>query len=858
VTADGQDRGRKVDIELGADGANKLAKRALWYAKNGIPVFPLHSIRDGCCSCGSEACGTNAGKHPSTAHGFLDATIEAAVIKRWWTEQPHANIGTPTGQVSGFFVVDIDPRNGGSKTWARLIKKYEPIPHTAIQATGGGGTHILFRHIPGLRCSTLAPGIDIKGEGGYIVVSPSVHLRGTTYRWKGDTWWEDLAKPADAPRWLRRLLTRGKKATKKNAPTTAQGKWPQGERNVRLTSLAGKLQRIRLSKEELQAALLETNQQRCEPPLDEAEVKAIASSVARYATGGSSQKCSPNSSCFQLIDGSVCYVDPDPDTEPQKICGPLEVTAFTRNATGEFWGRLLNWTDAEGRVHTWAMPMSLLAGDGNEYRSRLLDGGLVISPGRKARELLTTYISTAQPKEWATCVSRVGWHGDVFVLPDETIGPTDGETIVFQSPYEAEHFFNVSGTAELWRTNVGRYCSGNSLLVLVVSCAFVGPLLSRVGAESAGMHLHSSSSKGKTTAQIVGASVYGGGPKTGFLQTWRSTVNGLEGVAASHHDCTLFLDELSQVHPKEAGEAAYLLGNSQGKMRMTRSGGVRKKLSWSLFYVSSGEMTLAEHAASANVRTRAGAEIRLLNVEADAGAGMGVFENIHGEESADAFSHQLQDAARRYYGAPIRAYLARLIQCSEGVEKVVQKFRAGFVKRQVPGGAEGEVSRAADRFALMAAAGELATRWNLTGWRKGEAIEAAVRWFKSWLAARGTSGSSDMEAAIRQLRRTLQADGFARFPLIQRNGAVHPDHPVRDQAGFRRCNPTTGACEYWVFTEVFKSELCLGYSPKAVAKELCARGFIRRTEPHTTIKVRLPGFKDPKRVYCIQETILRG
>ena len=97
---------------------------------------------------------------------------------------------------------------------------------------------------------------------------------------------------------------------------------------------------------------------------------------------------------------------------------------------------------------------------------------------------------------------------------------------------------------------------------------------------------------------------------------------------------------------REAAETAYLLGNGSGKTRMSRNIGARKKLSWSLLFVSAGEVTLADHAQTAGKRTKGGAEVRLLNIEADAGAGMGLFEKIHGAESPDAFARQLKDAAR--------------------------------------------------------------------------------------------------------------------------------------------------------------------------------------------------------------------
>ena len=289
----------------------------------------------------------------------------------------------------------------------------------------------------------------------------------------------------------------------------------------------------------------------------------------------------------------MIYMDPDPEREPLRICGRLEIAAPTRDSKSDGWGRLLRWTDAEGHAHEWAMPMSLLAGDGSEYRACLLDRGLVISPGRKARDLLTTYIQSTHSEARVLCTSRVGWHREVFVLPDTTVGPEDGDAVSFQTSNDSEHLINEAGSVDDWRENVGRPCSGNSRLVLAVSCAFAGPLLSLVGAESGGVHFHGATSTGKTSALLVGGSVIGGGGRNGFVQSWRTTANGLEAVAETHNDLTLFLDELAQVDPREAAETAYLLGNGSGKGRMTRSISARKKLTWSLLFVSAGELTLA-------------------------------------------------------------------------------------------------------------------------------------------------------------------------------------------------------------------------------------------------------------------------
>jgi putative DNA primase/helicase len=569
---------------------------------------------------------------------------------------------------------------------------------------------------------------------------------------------------------------------------------------------------------------------------------------------------------FQVSDDGVFFLKEcsDGSTEPIRLAARVDVVAQTRDEAGENWGRLLRWRDDEGRLHQWAMPMETLASDSGGVRARLLSEGLsFITTNMRYRERFSEYLQTAPVEQRARCVARIGWHRDTFVLPDQAIGPDRGEEVLYQPSYDAVHHWKVRGTAEEWREQVGRRCGGNSRLIVAAACGFAGPILRLIGTESGGIHFHGSTSTGKSTALVVGGSVCGGGGPTGFVQTWRTTINGLEAVAEAHNDGTLFIDELAQVDPRDAAETAYLLGNGQGKSRMTRNIGLRNKLTWTFLYVSSGEVTLADHAASAGRRTTGGAEVRLLNIDADAGHGLGLFETLHGIASPDAFARELKDAASRYYGAPLRAFLVRLTKDRSETERRVRTARDAFSRQHVPAAAAGEVQRAADRFALIGAAGELATEWGLTGWRQGESTEAAERCFQEWMEKRGTVGASDIEKAVRRVRGFLETHGTSRFQAIRhplRAGSDdNPDEAqvIRDRAGFRRRNPETGETEYLILLETFKAEVCIGHPYQAVLKELDRRGFLVREPPNLTIKPNLPEI-GRVRVYCIRAAILEA
>jgi len=144
----------------------------------------------------------SAGKHPRTKNGVRDATTDRAKIRQWWETWEDANIGVATGKESGFFALDVDPRKGGADSLASLEAKHGKLPETRTADTGGGA-HYLFKYpdFP-VKNSTgeIWPGLDIKGDGGAIVVAPSLHAGGKRYRWR------NAAQIADAPEWFLRLL----------------------------------------------------------------------------------------------------------------------------------------------------------------------------------------------------------------------------------------------------------------------------------------------------------------------------------------------------------------------------------------------------------------------------------------------------------------------------------------------------------------------------------------------------------------------------------------------------------------------------------------------------------------------------
>ena len=136
--------------------------------------------------------------------GVLDATTDAEKIGGWWSRWPAASVGLAMGGASGeIFALDIDPRNGGDESLALLLEQHGKLPDTVEALTGGGGRHIILRG--GVRGTVLAPGIDVKSTGGYIVAPPSIHPNGRPYVWEASSR-PDEVQVALAPDWLMKML----------------------------------------------------------------------------------------------------------------------------------------------------------------------------------------------------------------------------------------------------------------------------------------------------------------------------------------------------------------------------------------------------------------------------------------------------------------------------------------------------------------------------------------------------------------------------------------------------------------------------------------------------------------------------
>lgn len=582
--------------------------------------------------------------------------------------------------------------------------------------------------------------------------------------------------------------------------------------------------------------------------IDGANVVAMSGKVAR-------RKPKTESKCgrFYATDDGLFRRSFDEKKQDIFIGSRIDVVAETRDGESGNWGVLLEWIDRDGIDHVESFAREAATGDCAAIRSRLAHGGVRLEPSAAAKNAFAEWFASITSPDRARCVERIGWHEvgmrPVFALPAVTYGETR-ERVVLQRESPEPDLFGVAGTVADWRESIGLMCRGNSRLIMAASAAFSGSLLYLIGEDGGGFNLVGASRVGKSTALHVAASVIGGTSALGaggYIKSWRATGNALESVAQGSCDATLALDELGSLDPREVGDVAYMLANGSGKARANRTGGSRAIARWRLLFLSTGEKGLADLNAEAGRATKAGQEARFVDVPADAGAGYGLFENLHHEDAPGDLAESLREKTGKIYGAPFQAFLRHLTDwiIRDGLPAVREMLRARVAGVSADylanwTDASGQVRSVARRFAIVVVGGELATEWGITGWDADTARELVRLCFQSWLSQRGTVGRREDEQAVAQLRDFLARHSEARFERWIDPGALEGDPPddmvgppserfrTQNRAGWKRWCKLGDGVWGWAFylTSPGMKEALLGLNQVDAKRVLQERDFL--------------------------------
>ena len=548
---------------------------------------------------------------------------------------------------------------------------------------------------------------------------------------------------------------------------------------------------------------------------------------------------------FELHQNGLYYVVYDKKGEViQKtfISTPLKVIARTRDVNNQNWGILCQWSDLEGIEHTHNILISLLHKDSREYRQPLANNGLNISTAKKSIELLDAYLNFHPIKKIALCVDTVGWHGNQFVTPNRVFG--QGELIVYQHNAAQKTHYKQKGDLENWRRAIAEKVAEQFKIVFAISIAFSGQLLTLVNENGGGFHFVGSSSKGKSLTLKIACSVWGL-PKV-YIHTWRATSNSQENIAAQHNHGFIALDEINLANSSTIGDVVYMLADGEGKDRMSKDGQNRPTKRWQVMYLSTGEETLESIQKRAGKTTKAGQEVRFISLDAVANEHLGIFDTlIDGFESSAKQAEYLSQATMEHYGVAGQAWLEFITQDKSLIEKdalnYVNKFLDKFSKLS------SQARRVARLFAVVAAAGELATNAGITGWLAGTATKASEKCFENWLGNYGHDNDHEERQILNQIRSFIYQHGESRFSNWNSDGFIQK---ISNRVGFIRNS------DYLFYKDGFE-EACHTFNCKTAIQILKKHGLLKTNESNRdTYKINAEKSEKSGRYYYISNAIL--
>jgi len=499
--------------------------------------------------------------------------------------------------------------------------------------------------------------------------------------------------------------------------------------------------------------------------------------------------------------------DEDQD-EPRFICGgSFDVIANVLDGSGHY-SHLVEFIDLRNNKVRWQFFVDTGA---TAILKMLKRKGLQLARIEQDRLMLIDFIGKRKVTRRITTVSR-RWHGSCYVMGKGAIGPTAaGEELVLADSFSDTQTY--CGTLEGWQKTIGEACIGNQILTFSLSVAFSAFVLEPLNAECMGFMLYCDSSMGKGSTVSAACSVAGT-----KLSDCIDTPYNIETHATRNSDTLIVFDELDEAkNPAEFSRNIYLLGNGRGKGRSTK-----EKSTWRLPWMVTGETSMSKVRADAKMKplTR-GETVRLIEIFADAGKGLGTFDTVHEAKDAQHFADALQACAKQNQGVAAEAFLIRLTADLPYAIKKLNETRESFIADEKTKlgltNPPPDLIRAMDHFAVTAASGELATEFDTVPWQPGDASRALSATFELWFTTE-YKVIEDPQIGMRQALKWIAAnmDRFERGP--EKNG--HIDH--------------------YITLEAFRNEACAGLDYMQVARQLRTAGILIHSPGGLTYQRRDP------------------
>lgn len=552
-----------------------------------------------------------------------------------------------------------------------------------------------------------------------------------------------------------------------------------------------------------------------------------------------------------------------------QLSGPFEILGEARDGDSNAWALIIRFRDRDGVRKVATVKQDTLAGDAGAVRRQLAEAGMRILSATGQSDRFIRFLRHVTHSARYTLAERTGWiDGTRFALPHAVISPPGAEPVHFDGAASALHY-REKGTLSGWQSGLASLAPGNSRLAFALSLAFVGPIMRALELEGGGFHFRGASSLGKTALAEAAGSVWGGGGPQGFASSWRATDNALEGIAYAHSETLLILDELGQLDPDATGYAAYTLAGGQAKGRAKQDGSLRRKPEWRVMVLSTGEVALAVHISTGRrgARLMAGQELRLLDLPADAGAGMGAWETLHNIPSPAGFSDAIKAAGAAHYGHAGPAFVRGLVADPAHWESETKRLTRVFMAKATQDGDSGQIYRGAVRFGAVAAAGEMAAAMGVVPWAAGTAEAAALACFNTWAAGFGRKGLREDRQVLAKVRNAIQANqsrfanvpkdkgqsGWGDDPADGDGEASNREGEARSLSTLGYVHSPLGVGAVYLFHDAGWQEILAGFDQKAAAETLLRAGFLVQGDGGR-LKYR-PKAKGP-RYYTVRAAIL--
>lgn len=538
---------------------------------------------------------------------------------------------------------------------------------------------------------------------------------------------------------------------------------------------------------------------------------------------------------FHLTEEGLFYVF-EKSFKKIRVSNYISILAFVKEKNGDT-ARLVEFKDYQNRIVKTVIPPKMFSNGGDQVKVHLISRGFISSWSNLEKCKLMEYLLQSTPAKEVSVVYRTGYVDKAYVRSDIVIGDLSEELILDISVDDAA--FANNDSLENWINNVSVYSRNNSRLMFCVSMAFASMLLKPCETQSGGFHLAGTSAAGKTTCLRVAASVFG---TPQYLRTWRTTDNALEGIAYKRNDALLILDEISKISSK-AGDVAYMFADGEGKDRMNKDCSLKETLRWKILFLSSGEVDLAAHLAEFDKRSKAGQESRFVSIPSNSiSEQQGMFEDLHGFADIPELGQHLQENAEKYYGTPSIEFVKKVLEDSDIKELYKRDFKR-MKTAYLPEKASSQDKRVFERFMFVGFAGELATRYGVTGWKSGESYAAALKCFNAWLKEKGGVGDLEEKQLMHQARAFFEAHVSGRFQDVdakqEEDQEPKQEQKINNLAGYKRL--VDNEIVYYVTTSAFKDEICKGFNRNYAIEVFKKKGvltdYMQKHTPHGNKRV---------------------